>query len=184
MFGSIRRAVRKVARVARKATPKPAPITVKKPPALAKLQRGLSRGIFGLKKAAHGGVRQLKTNIHSATTKTRSNVHGVTTAGRTGLHEGTSAAKVGVNTAYSGVKALGKKIADPLGQVTTALTQAVDKAAGGQTGASQKAMGSGTEVADTGGKYGSKALLGKSKRKKGDTKKDKLKVRVGGEQYA
>ena len=166
MFSSIRRAVRRVA-------PKLPKVQIKKPAIVAKIQ-----------KAAAGGARQLKTNIHSAASTTRANFHGVTTAGTTGLKEGASAVKAGVNTAYSEVKALGKKIADPLGQATGVLAQTVDKATGGQTGGSQKAMGSGTEVADTGGKYGSKALLGKSKRKKGDTKKDKLKVRVGGEQYA
>ena len=172
MFSSFRRAAR---RVARRVTPKLPKVQIKKPPIVAKIQ-----------KAAAGGARQLRTNLHSAASTTRANVHGVTTAGTTGLKEGASAVKAGVNTAYSEVKALGKKIAYPLGQATTDLTQAVDKAAGGQTGASQKAMGSGTEVADTGGKYGSKALLGKSKRKKGDTKKDKLKVKPvgGGKQYA
>ena len=171
LFSSFRRAAR---RVARKVTPKLPKVQIKKPAIVAKIQ-----------KAAAGGARQLRTNLHSAASTTRANVHGVTTAGTTGLKKGGAMVEAGVNTAYSEVKALGKKISgDPLGQATTALTQAVDKAAGGQTGASQKAMGSGTEVADTGGKYGSKALLGKSKRKKGDTKKDKLKVRVGGEQVA
>ena len=172
MFSSFRRAAR---RVARRVTPKLPKVQIKKPPIVAKIQ-----------KAAAGGARQLKTNIHSAASTTRANFHGVTTAGTTGLKKGGAMVEAGVNTAYSEVKALGKKIADPLGQVTTALTQAVDKAAGGQTGASQKAMGSTADTKEKSGKFGSKGQLTTAKRKKSNTGKDKLKVKPvgGGKQYA
>jgi len=141
---------------------------IKKPAIVAKIQ-----------KAAASGATQLRTNVHSATSTTKSNVTGATTAATTGLKAGGAAAKAGVNTAYSGVKALGKKIGgDALGKLTGALTDVASKAVGGQAGGSQKAMGSTSDTKEKSSISQSKGQIATAKRKKSNTGKNKLKVRV------
>ena len=165
-------------RVVRRVTPK-----VKiKPPKLPKIKIPT---VADISKAASGGARQFKTNLQSATSTARSNVHGVTTAARTGLHEGTSAAKAGLHAATDAGRAELHRGADAVkGLWDQARGKGGEKEEGGQAGGSKQAMGSGTEVAEKGGKFGSKGQLTTAKRKKSNTGKDKLKVRVGGKQYA
>lgn len=123
-------------------------------------------------KAAAGGAAQLRTNVHSATTTARSNAHGATTALRTGVHTGVDQARTlahkGADTLKTGWDKLRNKPKEETG--------------GGGTGASQAAMGSGSETSEKSGKFGSKAQLGEGKRKKSNTGKDKLKVRRTGPQ--
>ena len=116
---------------------------------------------------AEGAVTQGKKNLQSATTTARSNVHGVTTAARTGLHDATTDAKGVATKVATGVK--------------TAWDQARGKdkesVGGGGTGADVAAMGSDSGVKEDSkvGESGKKFDTGKKKRL--DTKKDKLKVR-------
>ena len=162
----LRRAFR---RVVRRVTPKvkvnikPPKINVpkikfKKPDIVKKLQT-----------TASGGARQLKSNLQSATTTARSNVHGVTTAARTGVHTATDAARglahKGADTLKAGWdKARGK---------------APEETGGGGTGATQAAMGSETSVVEKGSGKMQAGQLAKKKRQKGNTGKDKFKVKVG-----
>ena len=135
--------------------------------------------VSSIQKAAAGGATQLKKNIHSATTTARSNVHGATTAGRTGLHEGTSAARAGVHVATDTARAFAHDVADK-GKALwdQARGKGGDKPDEGQAGGSQKAMGSTADTKEKSGKFGSKGQLTTAKRKKSNTGKDKLKVRV------
>tara|TARA_R100000808_G_scaffold7203_1_gene21276 strand:- start:10811 stop:11311 length:501 start_codon:yes stop_codon:yes gene_type:complete len=137
---------------------KPPKINIKKPDIVKKLQT-----------TASGGARQLKSNLQSATTTARSNVHGVTTAARTGVHTATDAARglahKGADTLKAGWdKARGK---------------APEETGGGGTGATQAAMGSETSVVEKGSGKMQAGQLAKKKRQKGNTGKDKFKVKVG-----
>ena len=134
--------------------------------------------ISNLQKAVAGGTTQLKKNLQSAASTTKSNIHGVTTAARTGLHEGTSAARAGVHAATSAGRAELHRGADTLKAIWDQARGKGGKDEGGQAGGSKQAMGSGTEVSEKSGKYGSKGQLTTSKRKKGNRGKEGLKVRV------
>jgi hypothetical protein len=136
------------------------------------LKKNVAGGATQLKKNVAGGSAQLKKNVHSATTTARSNVHGVTTAARTGVHTGVDQARTLAHKGADVLKAGWDKLRD----------KPKEQTGGGGTGASRVAMGSGSETSEKSGKFGSKAQLGKGKRKKSNTGKDKLKVRRTGPQ--
>jgi len=137
-----------------------------------KISFGKPKILEQAQKAAAGGATQLKKNVHSATTTARSNVHGVTTTARTGVHTGVDQARTLAHKGADVLKAGWDKLRD----------KPKEQTGGGGTGASQAAMGSGSETSEKSGKFGSKAQLGKGKRKKSNTGKDKLKVRRTGPQ--
>ena len=162
----LRRAFR---RVVRRVTPK-VKINIKPPKInVPKIKFKKPDIVKKLQTTASGGARQLKSNLQSATTTARSSVHGVTTAARTGVHTGTDAAR-----------GLAHKAADTLKTTwDKARGKAPEETGGGGTGATQSAMGSDTSVAEKGSKKMQSGQLAKKKRQKGNTGKDKFKVKVG-----
>ena len=115
---------------------------------------------------------QGKKNVHSASTTARSNAHGVTTAAKTGIHTGADQAKT---LAHKGADALKTGWDNLRGKPK-------EETGGGGTGASSSAMGSesGVKEASKVGESGKQFDTGKKKRL--NTKKDKLKVRKTGPQ--
>ena len=120
-----------------------------------------------LQKAGTAALNQGKTNLQSATTTARSNVHGVTTAARTGLHDATTDAKGVATKVATGVKTAWDK------------ARGKDKEAtgGGGTGADVAAMGSDSGVKEDSKVGESGKKFDTCKKKRLDTKKDKLKVK-------
>ena len=147
--------------------------------ALTTAEGGITQG----KKNLESATTQGKTNLQSATTQGKKNLQSATTTARSNLHGVTTAARTGVHTGVDQAKAFAHKATDTLkAGWDQARGKGPKETGGGGTGASQAAMGSSSETSEKSGKFGSKAQLGKGKRKKGNTGKDKLKVRRTGPQ--
>ena len=169
-MGYLRRAVRSVSRAVKRNIPKRVSVNPKKFKMDFKLKLPKKPDIVKkLQTTAAGGARQLKTNVHTATSTARSNVHGVTTAARTGVHTATDAAR---GLAHKGADTLKAGFDKARGKTP-------EQTGGGGTGATQSAMGSETSVAEKGSKKMQAGQLAKKKRQKGNTGKDKFKVKVG-----
>lgn len=125
--------------------------------AAAKVQTGLTSASNKLQTAGAVGLKKAESNIGGLADAGKANLHAATDAGKTNL-------KTGMDT--------GKGMWDQ------ARGKGGKKEDGGQAGGSQQAMGSTGSTSEKSGKFGSKGQLSTAKRKRANTGKNKLKVRV------
>jgi hypothetical protein len=135
--------------------------------AAAKVQAGLTSASKTAQSAGATGLKKAQSNMGGLADAGKANLHAATDAGRTNLHTGADAGKAFATDLADKGKALWDQARGKGG-----------KEEGGQAGGSQESIGSTGSTSEKSGKFGSKGQLSTAKRKKANTGKNKLKVRV------